>query len=76
MSMDDGFATIEDACAFICEHAGDGYEAPADLVNFPEIMRHAYRAAAKRLHPDVAGDAEAFKKLQQAKSKLDREVIA
>jgi hypothetical protein len=31
-----------------------------------EIIEAAYRAQAKRLHPDAGGDAEAFHELQQA----------
>jgi len=59
--------TLDEARAFMSEHAPgdwdftDGYE-----------IGVAYRHAAKSLHPDQGGSTEAFKRLQEAKSTLDR----
>ena len=36
----------------------------------PEVLRHAYREAVKKHHPDVGGDPAAFRRVQQAAEEL------
>lgn len=59
--MPAGPMTHADAEKFVWEHAGPGSFAS---------LRAGYRAAARRLHPDVGGDAELFKQLQEARRVL------
>jgi len=61
-----GFASIEDAIAFLHEHA-PGVEWDYDQ---PDQVVRAYRAAALTLHPDVGGDPEQFKRLGEARRML------
>jgi hypothetical protein len=56
------FASIEDAIAFLHEHA-PGIEWDHDD---RDAVTRAYRAAAKRLHPDVGGSPEDFQRLDEA----------
>lgn len=35
-----------------------------------EMVEHAFRVAAKRLHPDVGGDPDVFRRVQQAREVL------
>ncbi len=74
-----GWAAIEsgseplmsDAAArFIAQQAGGGFE-PADVLGDLEVRARAYRAAARRLHPDAGGDPEDFKRLGAARRLLD-----
>jgi hypothetical protein len=37
-----------------------------------EVIEAAYRAMAKKLHPDVGGDADAFKQVQDAYERIGR----
>jgi len=63
----DGQMTVEDAARYVAEQAGFPGEWRAVLGNWFD----AYRAAARRLHPDAAGgDHEAFTRLQQARRVL------
>lgn len=57
-----GFASIEDAIAFLHEHA-PGIEWDHDD---RDAVTRAYRVAAKRLHPDVGGSPEDFQRLDEA----------
>jgi hypothetical protein len=61
-----GFATIEDAIAFVHDNA-PGVEWDYDK---PEDVERAFRAAAKRLHPGAGGDPELFKRLGEARRML------
>lgn len=64
-----GFASLEDACRFVATAAGDeGWT--SDLMD-GMLIQALYRDAAKRLHPDVGGDPEEFKRLTEAKRMLD-----
>lgn len=56
---------FKDACVFIAHAAGDTGWA-IDIENDPTFAKALYRDAVKALHPDVGGDAEDFKKLQEA----------
>ncbi len=42
----------------------------------PEIIGAAYRALAKKLHPDAGGDADEFKEIDEAYSKIVKERTA
>lgn len=75
-----GFASLEEAAAFLIEHGErGGYTGPPiptkDLIDAGpitgEIVADYYRLAAKRLHPDAGGDPEQFKRLTEAKRMLD-----
>lgn len=60
--------TIEDAARFIAEQAW-----PGDAIDEQEVLDDldtAYRAAAKRLHPDAGGDPEMFRRLTVARDLL------
>ena len=61
-----GFTSIDDAIAFLHEHAPDVEWDHDDL----EAVTRAYRAAAKRLHPDVGGTPEDFQRLDEAYRRL------
>jgi hypothetical protein len=61
--------TVEQAVEFVALASG----LPSrDVFSSAEAYRGAYRAAARRLHPDVAGTPDGFHKLNQAKEVLDR----
>lgn len=66
------FVTRFDAARFIVTQAGMS----VDQITVGSVMRDpaqadaAYRAAAKRLHPDAGGDAEQFKRLGMAREAL------
>lgn len=62
---DPGPRTLEEAMTFVSEHSDTQAAHAGWLV--------AYRAAAKRLHPDAGGDTRLFQHLQQAKAILERE---
>lgn len=68
--------TIDQAAAFIAEHAGRPWEG-GDLLDAPNMPHHesverAFKAAVKNLHPDMdAGDAEMFRKLVSARDVLN-----
>lgn len=55
--------TVDEAARFIVEHSG----LPAGSVD----RGTAYRAAAKRLHPDAGGDPADFRKLTEARDLLE-----
>lgn len=63
-----GRMTVEEAAAFIAEHA----RCPVDGVRSAPTT--AYRVAARRLHPDTGGDEREFQRLQEAKRVLDEAV--
>lgn len=51
--------------------AGDDVERhAADLDG--DVLRAAYRDAARRHHPDAGRDGDTFRRIQQAKDTLDR----
>ncbi len=64
-------AKVGDAVAFVARHSETGI-APSKLLKSAEQTKNAYRAAARRLHPDVGGNEEDFKNLQTAYETLNR----
>lgn len=61
--------TREDAARFIAKHGA--YDPDAVLIHWP-YQGIYYRTCARKLHPDSpSGDAELFKRLQEAKRILD-----
>ncbi len=58
------------ASRFVAQQAGGGFDAAGVLAD-PEIRARAYRAAARRLHPDAGGDPDDFKRLGAARRLLD-----
>lgn len=72
MAMGPATMTVEQAAAFLVEH-GEFGGTPADpdeLIGAPDAVAAYFREAAKRLHPDVGGDAELFKRLTEARDLL------
>lgn len=65
--------TTDEACRFLGEHSDANDAAVAAMLTDTAVRDHAYRLAAKRLHPDHGGDAGDFARLQAAKALLDRE---
>ena len=69
--------TTDEAVRFIAEHGDPSLLELGgwDYVRTDRVVREsAYRAAAKRLHPDApGGDTALFQRLQAAKSLLERE---
>lgn len=66
--------SVEDAAVFISVHHEDdgGDMWVDDIVDSAAFRNDLYRAAAKRLHPDVRGDdGEMFRRLTEAKRVLD-----
>jgi hypothetical protein len=64
--------TVEQAARFIAEHAtAGGYPCDPDDVLGP-FRQDAYRAAARRLHPDRGGNADDFVRLNDAKKLIDQ----
>jgi len=67
-----GSTSVAEAAAFIGEHADAIEEAITGMrMGRKDFTETLYRRAAKKLHPDVGGDPELFRKLQQAKAILD-----
>lgn len=61
--------TIDEAAAFIGKHGA--YDPDAVLIHWPYEGIY-YRTCARKLHPDTpGGDADLFKRLQEAKRVLD-----
>ena len=66
-----GFATAEDAAAFIIAQA-DSANPASSIIRDAALRQNLYRQAARRLHPDAAtGNHELFVKLQQANAMLE-----
>jgi hypothetical protein len=65
--------TLEAAAQFIAIHGCDIGFTPTEreILSSPAVLTTAYRAAAKRLHPDAGGSTEEFQRLQEAKRVLD-----
>lgn len=62
--------TVEQAAKFVCDH--DAYsDTTDDVLNSAETFRDCYRSAAAKLHPDICGQDDQFKTLQEAKRVLD-----
>ncbi|MEV4197042.1 hypothetical protein [Micromonospora globbae] len=71
-----GLAMTADAAArFIAEHAGrvvDGPPPDPDLIlRNREARARAFKAAARRLHPDAGGDPEQFRQLVEARDLIE-----
>jgi hypothetical protein len=65
-------STREEAARFIAEQSGIPNAIHAILAGHVVDRSVAFRASAKRLHPDaVTGDAELFQRLQQARDLLE-----
>lgn len=62
--------TAEAAAAFLSEACRGDCSAAALLQSVVNVVP-AYRAAARRLHPDAGGSTEEFQRLQTAKAVLD-----
>lgn len=67
--------SVEQAATFITEHAVDGngfgmYDVEDVIADV--WYAEAYRAAARRLHPDAGGTVPDFQRLQEAKAVLDQ----
>lgn len=60
--------TVKEAAEYLADVGLGKRDAWADVLDAPGI---AYRRAARRLHPDVGGDPDAFRRLEQAKAVLD-----
>jgi hypothetical protein len=67
----DGFTSLEDAIAFLHEHTTAVDAGITWDYDRPDQVASAYRVAARRLHPDVGGDPELFKRLTEAKRMLN-----
>jgi hypothetical protein len=63
--------TVEQAAEFIAAHAGADFIS-ADVFASPEWRAKAFRAAARKLHPDYGGDPEQFRRLTEARALLDQ----
>jgi DnaJ-class molecular chaperone len=63
--MGDGLPSwsVEEAAAFIAEQV----DAPASAEDVLADVKGAYRQAARRLHPDVGGNPELFRRLEHAR---------
>lgn len=63
--MGDGLPSwsIEEAALFIAEQA----DMPATVEDVLADVKGAFRVAAKRLHPDVGGDPDLFRRLEHAR---------
>lgn len=67
---DDGWApTVEEAAQYLAGVGLGERDAWVDVLTDPNV---AYRRAARTLHPDVGGDPDAFRRLEQAKAILDQ----
>lgn len=73
IALGESVMTVEEAADWIARHS----EAPDDptlrqaLISNPAARTNVTRRVAKRLHPDVGGDAAMFARLQQAREVLE-----
>ncbi len=63
------FSSKDEAADFIGECAG--WNIPPDGMD-PEVVKIAYRAAVKKVHPDKGGDVEVFNKLVAALEMIEK----
>lgn len=65
--------SVEEAARFIAEHAGsnEGLIGPDGRI-LRDRLTAMYRFVARKLHPDVGGDAALFARLQDAREVLER----
>lgn len=68
--------TPEQAARFIAEQAGWQSDDVDDLLDSSALLTEAFRAAAKRLHPDAGGDPALMVHLNKAKARLDAHATA
>lgn len=64
--------TPERAAGLIAEWAGNGHT-PEAVRRDPQLRASAYRAAARRAHPDAGGDPDTFVRLTAARDLLEKE---
>lgn len=76
-----GWAAIEagpgelmsaEQAAKLVAQAAESWFTAGDVLRLPDARRRAYRAAARRHHPDTGGDPDLFRKLTAAKELLDQ----
>lgn len=68
--------SVDEAARFIQETGEYGGPDGADesiqaIIDDPMILTDYYRSAAKRLHPDLGGDSEQFRRLGEAKTIIE-----
>lgn len=63
--------TAEAAAAFLARACGNATVPGSALLEHAYLVPAAYRAAARRFHPDAGGSTEDFQRLQTAKAVLD-----
>lgn len=63
--------TVEQAAAFLISQ-GDESRTVRAVLSDPDELARAFRAAARRHHPDTGGDQEMFKRLTMAREVIER----
>ena len=77
IAMGAAVMTVEQAAAFIAEHAiespisGRPAFTAEEILSNPMRTKAAFAIAAKRLHPDAGGDPALFRKLTEARSVIE-----
>jgi len=75
-AIEAGPAMSAEQAARVLAQAAAGWWTAGDVLGSPAARKDAWRAAARRHHPDVAGDdpatAETYDRCRQAKELLDR----
>lgn len=64
--------TVEQAAEFLAHWAGGQFTADA-VRRSADVRASAYKAAARKAHPDAGGDADTFSRLTLARELLDKE---
>jgi hypothetical protein len=68
------FATADEAARWVAEQAAEGGRGkfhPRDIAAGGEYFTNAYRALARRLHPDVGGDPADWARLDEARRLIE-----
>ena len=66
----DPWTTVDEAAAWLRDQSGLAVP-PSSLIDDAEAMKDAYRAAAKRHHPDVGGSPATFARITRAKAYVE-----